>query len=120
MEMMVNPFLVFISNSSEMGHKVGLTPKASLQDGLLDVMIISKIGRLKMIWLGILILFNRPYLLKEVTSFQTKNLELFSHDRKHFDSQIDGELHQLNHSKVSIGISDRALKAIVPHSKNLR
>jgi YegS/Rv2252/BmrU family lipid kinase len=119
MEMRVNPFLIFISNSNEMGYKVSLTPKASLQDGLLDVMIISKIGRLKMIWLGILMLFKRPYLLKEATSFQTRNLELYSQDREHFDSQIDGELHQINSRRVSIQIRDRALKVIVPDSKNL-
>lgn len=119
MEMRVNPFLIFVSNSNEMGYKVSLTPKASLQDGLLDVMIISKIGRLKMIWLGILMLFNRPYLLKEATSFQTKNLELYSNGQSHFDSQIDGELRQINSRRVSIQIRDRALKVIVPDSKNL-
>lgn len=119
MEMRVNPFLIFVSNSNEMGYKVSLTPKASLQDGLLDVMIISKIGRLKMIWLGILMLFNRPYLLKEATSFQTKNLELYSNGQSHFDSQIDGELRQINCRNVSIGIHDMALKVIVPVTKNL-
>jgi hypothetical protein len=64
-------------------------------------------------------LFNRPYLLKEATSFQTKNLELYSNGQSHFDSQIDGELRQINCRNVSIGIHDMALKVIVPVTKNL-
>lgn len=115
MNLMVDPFLIFISNSNEMGYRISLTPKASLQDGLLDVIIISKIGRLKMLWLGVLMLFNKPYLLKEAKSFQTKNLELYNNNQVHFDSQIDGELRQIESRTISLAIQDKALKVIVPN-----
>ena len=37
------PFLIFISNSNELGYKVSLTPKASLEDGKLDILIVPKL-----------------------------------------------------------------------------
>ncbi len=119
MNLMVDPFLIFISNSNEMGYRISLTPKASLQDGLLDVMVISKIGRLKVFWLGVLMLFNKPYLLKEAKSFQTKNLELYNDTQIHFDSQIDGELRQIKSKTISIAIQDQALSVIVPNTIDL-
>jgi diacylglycerol kinase family enzyme len=78
-----------------MGYDLSLTPKASLQDGLPDVLIISKISRLKMLWLGVLILLRRVYWLREAESFQTKKLTLSSKDKNHFESQVDGELHEI-------------------------
>ncbi len=110
---LVDPFMILVSNSNEMGYNVSLTPKASLQDGLLDVLIISKIGRLKMLWLGILILFRRVYWLKEAKSFQTKQLWLSRNDNTHFESQIDGELHEIENGILQISIKEKALRILV-------
>ena len=113
MNSLVDPFIILISNSNEMGYNLSLTPKASLQDGLLDVLIIPKINRLKMIWLGLLILFKRVYWLKEATSFQTKELRLSRNDSLNFESQIDGELHELKNGKLQISIMEKALRILV-------
>src|SRR5690606_1339734 len=40
----VDPLLLFISNSNEMGYNITLTPKASLTDGLLDYVMVPKIN----------------------------------------------------------------------------
>lgn len=113
MNSLVNPFIILISNSNEMGYKLSLTPKASLQDGLLDVLIISKINRLKMLWLGVLILFRRVYWLKEAKSFQTKELQLSRNDALHFESQIDGELHEIEPGMLRISIREKSLRILV-------
>ncbi len=113
MNRLVDPFIIMISNSNEMGYNLSLTPKASLQDGLLDVLIISKIGRLKMIWLGILILFRRVYWLKEAKSFQTKELRLLRNDPAHFESQIDGELHKIGNETLRISVKEKSLRVLV-------
>jgi len=110
----VNPFIILISNSNEMGYNLSLTPKASLQDSLLDILIISKISKLKMLWLGILILLRRVYWLKEAKSFQTKELLLSRNDTKHFESQIDGELHEINESMLRIFVKEKSLRILVP------
>ncbi|WP_282055757.1 diacylglycerol/lipid kinase family protein [Maribacter luteus] len=113
---MTDPFMIFVSNSNEMGYKLSLTPKASLQDGLLDVLIISKIGRVKMLMLGILLVINKPYLLKEAKSFQTKSLELYSNSGSAIDSQIDGELHSVQDGIINIQINKSTLEVIVPEN----
>ncbi|MBT2161279.1 diacylglycerol/lipid kinase family protein [Zobellia barbeyronii] len=109
-----NPFIIMVSNSNEMGYNLSLTPKASLQDGLLDVLIISKISRLKMLWLAVLILFRRVYWLKEAKSFQTKELRLARNDTAHFESQLDGELHQIEKGVLEISIKEKSLCILVP------
>lgn len=114
MNSLVNPFIILISNSNEMGYNLSLTPKASLQDGLLDVLIISKISRLKMFLLGFLILFRRVYWLKEAKSFQTKELQLSRNDATHFESQIDGELHEIKNGTLQISINEKSLCILVP------
>lgn len=108
-EVITNPFLIFISNSNEMGYKMSLTPKASLQDGLLDVVVVPKINIAKMILLGGLILFRRIELLKEVKCYQTKEMILMRKQGTIFDTQIDGESVKIIEPKVDIRIQHNAL-----------
>jgi len=113
MDHLVDPFIILISNSNEMGYNLSLTPKASLQDGLLDVLIISRIGRLKMLWLGILILIGRVSWLREANSFQTRELLLRREDAEHLESQIGGELHQIDNGTLRISVKERSLRILV-------
>ncbi|WP_431160792.1 diacylglycerol/lipid kinase family protein [Flagellimonas beolgyonensis] len=116
-EWSTEPFLVFVSNTNVMGYHLSLTPHASLQDGLLDVLVIGRINRFKMLVLGALLLMNRPHLLKEATHFQTTGLDLSGLPGAHFDSQIDGEFHPMGDNTISIGIEKKALTVIVPRPK---
>jgi diacylglycerol kinase family enzyme len=106
---MINPFIILISNSNEMGYKLSLTPKASLQDGLLDVLVIKKIGKLKMLWLGFLILIRKVHWLKESRSFQTKNIQLKCDDSEFFDTQVDGEHNRIDHNLLNISLLEKSL-----------
>ncbi|SNR60081.1 lipid kinase, YegS/Rv2252/BmrU family [Maribacter sedimenticola] len=106
---MINPFIILISNSNEMGYKLSLTPKASLQDGKLDVLVIKKINRLKMLWLGFLIIIRKVHWLKESTSFQTTKLQLTRNHESFFDTQIDGEHHELATNILDIAILEKSL-----------
>ncbi len=109
----LKPFMVFISNSNELGYHVSLTPKASLQDGLLDVLLISKLSKLKMLLFGLLILVKKHHKLKEVKSFKTKSLHLQLEEGHSFHSQIDGEPHTIANNIIQISILENALKVIV-------
>lgn len=106
---MLNPFIILISNSNEMGYKLSLTPKASLQDGLLDVLIIKKIGRLKMLWLGFLILIRKVHWLKESRSFQTKKVSLKCEQSNFFDTQVDGEHNRIDDNHLTISLMEKSL-----------
>jgi len=104
------PFMIFISNSNELGYNVSLTPKASLQDGLLDVLIVPKLNKLRLLLFGLLTLLKKPHWLKEVSYHQTKALTLKRESS--FKVQIDGEYHNINANKLSISILKASLSVI--------
>ena len=108
-----DPFIIMVSNSNEMGYNLSLTPKASLQDGLLDVLVISKINRAKMLWLGVLILLRKVTWLKEAKMFQTNKLQLLSKDESYFETQIDGEFQKIDNGMLNISIYRSALNVLV-------
>ncbi|RXJ51332.1 diacylglycerol/lipid kinase family protein [Gelidibacter gilvus] len=110
---LVNPFLIFISNSNVMGYSMSLTPKASLKDGLLDVIIVPRISRLKMAFFGFCMLLKRPELLKEVKCYQTDRLTLTQKNRSFFESQIDGELSKIKEFTITVSLKKDSLNVLV-------
>lgn len=108
----LKPFMVFVSNSNVLGYRVSLTPKASLQDGLLDVLIVSKLSTFKIILFCLLMIFKRHHLLKEVKSYQTKSLTISQKDSSYYEMQIDGEHKRIDDPKIDISIKEKTLKLI--------
>lgn len=108
----VNPFLVFISNSNVMGYNMSLTPKASLRDGLLDVIVVPKMSKWKIVLLGCCMLFKKADFLKEVSYFQTDHLSIVRKNGSFFDSQMDGETSFVNHTRLSISVKKEFLKVL--------
>jgi len=43
-------YFISIANSNQFGNQFTIAPQASLQDGLLDIVVINKMNKLKMIW----------------------------------------------------------------------
>ncbi|MBP0903613.1 diacylglycerol/lipid kinase family protein [Mariniflexile gromovii] len=106
------PFLIFISNSNELGYKVSLTPKASLQDGKLDVLIVKEISAFKIFLFTVLMLFKSHHMLKEVNCYQTKQLKITLKDKLLFQIQMDGEFKMIKNQTINISILEKALKVI--------
>ena len=106
------PFLVFISNSNELGYNISLTPMASLQDGLLDVLIVSKLSRLKSLVFGFLILIKKHHLIKEAQSYQANGIKIHQANKKAYESQIDGEFFNLNSDTIIISLLEQSLHVI--------
>ncbi|CAM3442147.1 diacylglycerol/lipid kinase family protein [Aequorivita lipolytica] len=109
----LSPFLLFISNSNEMGYKMSLTPRASLQDGLLDVIIVPKLSTFKLFLFAVLFLFKKHHWLKEVRFQQVKNLEIKSLDDSILKIQRDGESILQKHSNIIIEILPNSLNICV-------
>ncbi|WP_111708698.1 diacylglycerol/lipid kinase family protein [Lutibacter citreus] len=112
-ETIFNPFLIFISNSNEMGYGISLTPKALLQDGLLDVVIVPKLNKVKMLFFGISMLFKKPDLLNNVRCYQTKNIKLYKKKGDFLQSQMDGEVLKIKDDFVAISLKEKSLLVIV-------
>ncbi|MFD2823290.1 diacylglycerol/lipid kinase family protein [Lacinutrix iliipiscaria] len=111
-QIVTNPFLIFTSNSNELGYKVSLTPKASLQDGLLDVLVVPKMNLLKTLFFGVLILFKKHHVLSQVKTYMTKRLTLSIQYQDFFETQIDGEFYKINSNTIHISIIEKALLVI--------
>ncbi|AJR04045.1 diacylglycerol/lipid kinase family protein [Siansivirga zeaxanthinifaciens] len=108
----VKPFMIFTSNSNELGYKISLTPQASLQDGILDIVIVSKIGKIKTLLVSILMLFKKHTLLKEVKQYESNKLVIHKNNKASIETQIDGEFYLLQNSQASISILNKSLRVI--------
>ncbi|MFG6687713.1 diacylglycerol/lipid kinase family protein [Mariniflexile sp. HNIBRBA6329] len=106
------PFLIFISNSNQMGYNVSLTPKASLQDGMLDILIVPELSFFKIVLFSILMLLKKHHILKEVKNYQTKQIKITKKDRPIFQIQIDGEFLMIKNRTIDISILEKALTVI--------
>jgi YegS/Rv2252/BmrU family lipid kinase len=106
------PFLIFISNSNQMGYNVSLTPKASLDDGKLDVLIVPKLSVFKIALFTLLMLIKKHHILKEVEIHQTKSIKIIQKKRFFFQTQIDGEFLMIKNSTIEISVLNKALNVI--------
>lgn len=109
----INSFLLFISNSNEMGYGMSLTPKASLQDGWLDLVKVSKLGFIDKLVLGMYVLSNKIEKFKKAEHTLIQKLSIEIPNRINTDIQIDGEFHNVRTNKINVSIIKNGLEIIV-------
>lgn len=108
------PFLIFVSNSNEMGYRMSITPKASLQDGLLDVVMIPQTNPInKVIWSTSLLL-KKSHWFQKIQTFQTNKIQLEGEEITEFEVQIDGEFKTLLSKEITIQVLPKSLKILMP------
>lgn len=111
------PFLIFISNTNVMGYNFSMTRKAILNDGLLDMVVINKLNRLKMIYLAFLFLFGVEHTIREYSYHKIKNTTIaFENKNSETVFQIDGELKGVKKSKLQINVLNKSLNVLSPLS----
>ncbi|MEE1898235.1 diacylglycerol kinase family protein [Flavobacterium rakeshii] len=111
-ELDINPFLLFISNSNQMGYDMSLTPQAKLNDGYLNLVTAPKMSFLQKMKMGFLVL-NRNFLkFKAAQHNLTQSLTIYQPERIYTDIQIDGEYHSLKTNYIHIEIIPASLKVI--------
>jgi len=115
-EIIISPFLLFISNSNEMGYKMSLTPRANLCDGVLDVFVIPKTTIFYTLYLGILVLIGKIDRIYKAQKYQTQSIKIEVLDTKETYLQIDGEFHHFLTNKLKISVLPSALKIVVGRS----
>ena len=49
-ELSTDAFFISIANSNQFGNNFTIAPRASLQDGLLDIVVVHKMSKLRMVW----------------------------------------------------------------------
>lgn len=109
------PFMFFVSNSKIMGYDISLTRMASMQDGLLDVVVIDRLNRAEMLLLGLFLVLRMNQYPKKIRHYKAKEVRLSFEDRHQGHvMQTDGELHDLNGGELHINIQERALRVLIP------
>lgn len=108
----VNPLLLFISNSNEMGYNMSLTPQASLTDGLLDYLMVPKIGLLKQLTFGLYVLLKKTEKFRRTDYVQTAKIEVEIVNSPKNGVQIDGEYYEYETNHFTIEVVQKSLKVI--------
>lgn len=106
-------FLLFISNSNEMGYGMSLTPKASLQDGWLDLVIVSKLNFINKLMLGMYVLAHKIEKFKKAQHILIQKMSIEIPNKKVIDIQIDGEYYNFKTNKIDVSIIKNGLEIII-------
>ncbi|WP_163399748.1 diacylglycerol/lipid kinase family protein [Flavobacterium fluviatile] len=106
------PLMLFISNSNEMGYNMSLTPKASLHDGLLDMIVIPEISFFEKAILGYNVLKNSIEKFKKSKHYMVKEIQIEMPSKIFIDAQIDGEQHNLKTNKLKVNILPASLQVL--------
>lgn len=107
------PFMLFISNSNEMGYNMSLTPKASLSDGWLDLVIIPKINFLEKLKLGTCVLLKKMDKFKKAQYALIQDIHIEQPEKIFLDIQIDGEYHNIKTNTIQVSIIKEGLEVLV-------
>lgn len=110
----VSPLVLFVSNSNEMGYNVSFTPKASLQDGKLDVVLTDQLSFFQKLSFLKHILFMKNKIFNKAEYFLTEKMKVTNKKEDHFLIQFDGESVVINSKELEISVRNAALKVIVP------
>tara|TARA_B100000767_G_C19708367_1_gene511614 strand:- start:419 stop:1312 length:894 start_codon:yes stop_codon:yes gene_type:complete len=110
----LKPFIVFVSNTNEMGYNISLTPKASIQDGMLDAIVVEPLNKLEIIYFAFLLLIRKPQSFKKAHYFLAQNLEIKNLGVGGMLAQIDGESKEISSNPINITIRKSALSVIIP------
>lgn len=107
-----NAFMIFISNSNEMGYGMSLTPKASLNDGLLDLVVISKLNLFDKLILGMRVISNKIEKFEKARHTLIEKINIEMPKKIFVDTQIDGEFHNLRTNKIEVTIIKSGLEVL--------
>jgi diacylglycerol kinase (ATP) len=89
-----NAFFISIANSNQFGNQVTIAPKASLNDGLLDIVIVQEMNKFKMLF-AVMNQINKGevkeklYKEKGVMYYQTTRLTIYNKDKAPL--HVDGD-----------------------------
>jgi diacylglycerol kinase (ATP) len=103
-------FFVAVGNALSYGGGMKVTPRAALDDSLLDVCLVSKMSKLKLLCWVPTIFFGKHLQLKEVEYFQARQIGIEA-ERK-LDLYADGDY--AGQTPVEIGLIRKGLRVIVP------
>lgn len=118
LEIKTDAFFISIANSNQFGNNVTIAPKASISDGLLDIVIVNKMSKAKLLFsllrqisLGEITNTRKKFRNKDIFYFQTKKLKI--ENMQNAPLHIDGDPAKTT-SHFNIEIAEKAFKLLQP------
>jgi len=109
-----NFFFLFCSNSNEAGYGLSFTPKAKINDGLLDVLCVESITFIQQLTFSFFVLIRGLESYKKAILNKVAALEITSSNSS-FELQIDGEHKIIEGNTLKVRVLKEALLVITPH-----
>ncbi|HMI78305.1 MAG TPA: YegS/Rv2252/BmrU family lipid kinase [Ferruginibacter sp.] len=112
-------FFISIANSNQFGNNFTIAPQASLNDGLLDIVVVNEMSKMRMIWAILKQVYNgqvrlyedKKYHRNDIHYFQTKKLTI--RNPQLAPLHIDGDPAETN-AVFEIEIIEHAFKLLMP------
>ena len=112
-------YFICIANSNQFGNNFKIAPEANLSDGLLDVIVVKKMSKPKIVWSvfkqmqsgKISDVKEKDFHQKDILYFQTKNIEITNSQMAPL--HIDGD-HTGTYKELRIEVLPSALNLLVP------
>ena len=118
LEIKTDAFFISIANSNQFGNNVTIAPRASISDGLLDIVIVNKMSKLRLLYsltrqitAGKITNTRKQYRGKDIFYFQVKKLDIDNIENAPL--HIDGDPAETA-SRFSVGIVEKAFKLLQP------
>jgi YegS/Rv2252/BmrU family lipid kinase len=116
----IDAFFISIANSNQFGNNFTIAPKASLSDGLLDIVIVTKQNKLSLILQTLKQITGNNQLQTDVIKEKKKEIIYFQTDRltilnkSEAPLHIDGDPFETN-QKIEITIHQKCFSLYQPH-----
>lgn len=112
-------FFISIANSNQFGNNFTIAPQASLHDGLLDIVVVNEMSKLRMVWSVLKQISNgqvrlyedKKYHRNDIHYFQTKKLSI--KNPKLAPLHIDGDPVETS-TAFDIEIIEKAFMLLMP------
>jgi diacylglycerol kinase (ATP) len=112
-------FFISIANSNQFGNNFTIAPQASLHDGLLDIVVVNKMSKLRMVWTILKQIRNgqvrlyedKKYHRNDIHYFQTRNLII--NNPQLAPLHIDGDPVETS-PEFEIRIIEKAFRLLMP------
>src|SRR6476646_2890525 len=103
-------FFIAVGNALSYGGGMKVTPRAALDDGLLDICLVSRMNKLKLLCWVPTIFFGKHLHLKELEYLRAAQITIEA--ERNLDLYADGDY--AAQTPVEIGLIRRGLRVIVP------
>lgn len=115
----VEAFFISIANSNQFGNNFTIAPKASLNDGLLDIIVVKKMSKLRLVWAVLQQIRSGKIQQNEEKNFHKGEVLYFQTDQLVIYNPLLAPLHVdgdpvVTHKKLTVKILPAAFKLFRP------